>query len=86
MLTPKKGDLDDAKSEGSSESESGELHLVKTDSSEGGLWQRAWKESSSELAKMLPPEFQPVETLDIMSQVQDVRDMFGERARNSEHN
>ena len=52
-------------------------------SSAAGSWRQAWDESKGELAKMLPPEFQPVEYLDVMSQVQDVHDIAQRRAKDT---
>ena len=56
------------------------LQLLKSNSSEQGLWRQAWDEVTSELAEILPPEFEPIDTLDTRSQVQKVREEAQKRA------
>lgn len=66
---------------------SGNLRLLKIDSSEQGLWRQVWDDSTDELARMLPAELGPVDTLDNVSQVWDVHDLAQKRAehvKNSE--
>ena len=59
------------------------FRLLKTGSSERGLWQQAWDKVPSELTKVLPPDFEPVGTTDTQSEVQKVHDLAQERAEDA---
>lgn len=59
------------------------LRLLVSDSSELGLWRQAWDEVSSELHKMLPLEFQSIETLDTLVQVREVHKEAQKRAHDA---
>ena len=57
------------------------LRLLASDSSEQGLWRQAWDD---DLLKMLPPDFDSIDTLDAKIQVQKVREIARSRAEDAQ--
>lgn len=60
-----------------------DLRLLKPYALEQGLWRQAWDDVASELEKMLPEEFQPIEALDTATQVRAVHIEAQKRAENA---
>ena len=59
------------------------FRLLASNSSELGLWRKAWDEVLPELEKMLPPDFKSIETLDTMGQVREVHEEAQRRAQDA---
>ena len=59
------------------------LRLLKSNSSEQGLWRQAWDEIPDDVLKMLPPGFEAIDTLDVRSQVVQVHQLAEERAKDT---
>ena len=76
-----------ANEKGTSRSESpvnSSLHLLKSDSSELGLWQQAWDDVLEELQKMLPLELESIEAMSTAGQVRQVQQEAQKRAQDTQ--
>lgn len=60
--------------------EGSSFRLLKPDPEGQGLWYQAWQDVNIEMDKMLPPDLEPVETLDTQAQVQKVAEAAQGRA------